>query len=318
MAFVFNKSTPATGAVAVYELKGLLKTAGWTVLSSSDGTTYNAAGDQITTGASGAGGMANNSAWFRIQSPVGAGGQQFIFQRGTVNTGWKIKRSRTSGFTGGSPSATQVPSATDEVTILGGGTDASPTFATWFGIDGLYRWNVGADNASPYGFWAGSFPTGGGNPAAFLCVDPLFSTNPSDADQFWMHAAVSGQNGCSSSTIMSEAGTSTTSRNLSQIISAAPGSSYAEFPGCSYNIGANVVIPGGLPTNPISIKDEAFPIIIARRSALAIPGYKGITTILRWVGISRTTGDTLTLSTTRDRIIYRDISLPWDGSVPSV
>lgn len=318
MAFVFNKSTPATGAVAVYEFKELLKTAGWTILSSSDGTTYNDAGDQITTGASGAGGMANNSAWFRIQSPVGAGGQQFILQRGTGNTAWKLKRSRTSGFTGGSPSATQAPSATDEITILGGGTDASPSFATWFAADGLYRWNVGADNAAPYGFWAGSFPTGGGNPAAFFCLDPLFSTSATDADQYWMHVSVTGQNGCAVTSINSESGTSTSFRNLSQIISTSPGSSYAEFPGLIFNLSATQIIPNGIPTNPISVKDEAFPIILARRSAIATPGYKGITTLMRWTGVARTTGDTLTLTTTRDRIIYRDISVPWDGSVPSV
>ena len=120
MAFVLNKTTPATGAVAMYELKELLKLAGWTVLSSSDGTTYNSGGDQITSGASGANGMANNNAWFRIRSPAGAGAVSFTFQRGTTNLAWRIVRSRTAGFTTGSPSATVVPSASDGGTMLGG------------------------------------------------------------------------------------------------------------------------------------------------------------------------------------------------------
>ncbi len=73
MAFIFSKTYPSTGSAAIFAFKELLVDAGWTVLPSSDGTTYNASGDQITTGSSGAGGMANNSAWFRIESPAGAG-----------------------------------------------------------------------------------------------------------------------------------------------------------------------------------------------------------------------------------------------------
>jgi hypothetical protein len=39
---------------------------------------------------------------------------------------------------------------------------------------------------------------------------------------------------------------------------------------------------------------------------------------MRWTGISRAAGDTLSVSGTRDRIIYGAISLPWDGTVPTV
>lgn len=325
MAFVFSKTTPATGAAAMFDFKEQLKVAGWTVTRSSDGTTYNAAGDQITLATSGAGGMANNSAWFVIQSPVGAGGQQFAIQRGTTNLVWKIKRSRTAGFTGGSPSATQMPSATDEFTILGGGTDASPTFTGMFSVDGgIYRWNVGADNASPYGFWAASFPNGGGatpvTVTSMIC-DPLTSNEVTDADPNWLVFSTTLTAALTFQQLGSESGSSITYRNTSQIISAAPGSSYAEFTGLNYCYYAGqslIVIPFAEATNPITGNDEAFPIIVARRAAVATPGYKGITTLLRWIGTARSTGDTLTISTTRDRIIINHVSLPWDGSVPTV
>lgn len=319
MAFVWNKTTPATGAVAMYELKELLKSAGWSVLSSSDGTTYNAAGDQISSGASGANGMANNSAWFRIRSPAGAGSVSFTFQRGTTNLAWRIKRSRAAGFTGGSPGATQTPSATDEGTMLGGGTDAAPTFNNLFTTDGTYRWNGGADNASPYGWWCASFSTGGSAPVCTLIHDPLTGTEPTDADQaaFWM--AISGQNALTVATITSEAQTATTRAIWSQPISAAP-VGYAFWSGAVIynNANARLYAPGGLPTNPITTKDEVFPIIFVRSSLIANPGYKGVSTMVRWTGTTRTTGDTLTVSSSRDRIIYGDVSLPWDGSVPSI
>lgn len=319
MAFVFNKSTPATGAEAIFNLKACLKAAGWTVTSSSDGTTYNASGDQITVATSGAGGMANNSAWFVIQSPAGAGAQQFCWQRGTTNLVWRLKRSRTAGFTGGTPGITIVPSATDEYLLLGAGTDAAPTFAGYHATDGLYRWNVAADNASPYGFWAGAIPTGGGSPGAGICLEPLIGTDPTDADQYIIHLACTNQNCYLSAAITAESGAATSNQTVSQVISTSPGANYAQFPGLTFNTSSGgIYIPDGLPTNPISTKDEAFPILFARRSTLPTPGFKGISTIMRWRGLSRTSGDTLTVSTTRDRIVYGQVTLPWDGSVPSV
>lgn len=318
MAFLFHKSTPTTGAVAIYNMKELLKAAGWTVLSSSDGTTYNAVGDQITTGASGAGGMANNSAWFRIQSPVGAGGQQFAIQRGTNNTAWKTKRSRTAGFIGGSPGATQMPSATDEFSIMGGGTDASPTFATFFGTDAAYRWQGGADNASPYGFWNTSFTIGGSAPQAVFVLDPLTNTQPTDADLFVIHFSASGNSGLTTAALHSLSGTSTNYRITSQIISTAPAASYAEFPAILYTTPGGQAVPNGMPVNSITGNDEAFPLILMRGVVSGNAGYKGITSIIKWTSISRTTGDTLTVSTSRDRIIMGQTSLPWDGTVPTI
>ena len=71
MAYTFlTNQTPATAAVAIYNLKTTFKAAGWTVPRSSDGTTYNNSGDQISAGTSGAGGMDNARAWFVIQEPA--------------------------------------------------------------------------------------------------------------------------------------------------------------------------------------------------------------------------------------------------------
>lgn len=179
---------PATGAIAMYLMKQLLKSAGWVVKESSDGTTYNAAADIITSGAAGAGGMANNSAWFRIQDPGTR--REFCFQRGTTNLVWRVTYSALDKFVTGSPSATRVPTAADFGTALvGGGTDASPSFATLFDTDNTYKWMVVADSAAEgnvYGFWAWAVksPTALASEGArtTIMLDPLLTGTFSSLD----------------------------------------------------------------------------------------------------------------------------------------
>lgn len=320
MAFSFTKTTPDTGATAMYQLKERLKSAGWTVQASSDGTTHNSSGDQISSGVSGAGGFANNSAWVRLRSPAGAGGAEFVIQRGTVNANWRLKYSVTAGFSGGSPSATRVPSASDEVLIWGAGTDASPTYATLLGTDSFYRWNVAADDAAPYGFWAGAFPTGGGVPTGAFVYEPLSGLEPTDAGKYAIYLSGSGQNPFFVGQLSNESVAAASNTMWSSTPSTAPLSSdWRACPALVLGMYNSVdIVPSGLPTNPLSSKDEVFPIVYARRAALSPAFYKGVGTLMKWCGTTRTTGDTLSVSSSRDRIVYRDVSLPWDGSVPSV
>lgn len=174
MAFAMTHLSAPTGAQAMYALKTLAKAAGWTVPTSSDGTTYSAVADVITTGSTGAGGMDNAKAWFVLANPAGP---SFCFQRsGTVNETWRVKYSGVSGFSGGSPSATQVPSAADEGTaMLGSGSDASPSFATLFPSDGTYRYNAGANSTAPREFYSVAFTAGGSNPNHAIMFDSLIA-----------------------------------------------------------------------------------------------------------------------------------------------
>lgn len=142
---------PATGSVAAFTFKEMLKvTVGYTHVRSSDGTTMSTVTDQIASGASGAGGFANTNAYWIGQDPAG---HQVCMQRGTTNIAWRVKLSHSTHFTGGSPSATVTPSATDEIVRRGGGTDASPTFTNIFGTDGTYHLHCGGDSAAPYHWW---------------------------------------------------------------------------------------------------------------------------------------------------------------------
>jgi len=153
--------SPATGARAVWSWASVLMQAGWTKPADSDGTTYSSSGAQVTSGASGAGGLGNTSAWIRLQSPDGV--REICMQRGTTNLLWRAKWSHSAKFTGGSPGATQTASATDEqiINAVGGGTNAAPTYTTIFGADASFKFHVGADNAAPYSWWWHAMTSGG-------------------------------------------------------------------------------------------------------------------------------------------------------------
>jgi hypothetical protein len=159
-----NQKTLTNGA-ALYQIIVTLVACGWTVLGSGDGTGghYSATdGTAVTSGKSGPNGFLNTGSWMRIQSPVtGVNGQkrEFVFQQGaasstvTIRIKYSPNVTGSTGFTGGSPSATRVPSATDEAVVAGSGTDASPTYAGWGAIsDYEFAFHVIADNTGDDGY----------------------------------------------------------------------------------------------------------------------------------------------------------------------
>ena len=330
--FTINQ-TPATCAVAMYLLKTRLRNAGWTVPRASDGSTYNSSGDQITHGGSGAAGMDNAKAWFVIQMP-GASGRQFCLQRQTTtgaNTSyrWRVKYSKGAGFSGGSPSATVTPSATDEQVLLGAGTDAAPSFDALFQIatDGLLRFNCMADNASPYGFLAWAWGNTTGNTALAFGLEPLASYNTADTEPYLVHLeAVS------------------TTVNYSWFRSQLLYSTYTQIGGwhdgvfykpCAntYPLLAAADIhfypPGSSPhsmwgnagTN-LDGYDDVLPIFVGRWTNIAPPNcwWKGVMTFTKALAqTGRVTGDLATVSSARDGVVVGQCILPWDGySTPLV
>ena len=154
MAKFCDVNNTATGGlnnahqVPIFALKTQLKAAGWTIPRSSDGITYNAAGDQITHAGIGAGGLSNNGAWFVAEEPGGR--RQWCFQLGAAvnsSTQMRVKYSALAKFTGGSPAYQRVPSATDEQTLAGSGTDAAPTYASILPTN-TYRYHIVANSVA--------------------------------------------------------------------------------------------------------------------------------------------------------------------------
>lgn len=169
MAFLTASYTVATLAEALHQWKEDMVAAGaYTVASSSDGTTYNPSGDQVTGSGSGAGGFDNDSAWMRLVAADGK--REILLQRAIGDSdlfnGWFSFGS--VPFTGGSPDATTVPTATNAVQF---------GFSSFFFAlpGGSYALTTGVDDAPPYSTYL-TF-TDSGAPIFGLMFDGIDATD---------------------------------------------------------------------------------------------------------------------------------------------
>jgi len=300
-----------------YYFKQTLKQAGWTVTKSSDGSTVNASGDRITGYATGSAGLNNSGAWYVLQAPgavTGATRQLCVQRTSTGAYSFTVTYSYSAGFVATAGTATVAPTATDSQTF------ASCAFST----SATYRFSIGADNASPYGFYMFAFPTGGGNPYSCLVMDPLAAGtyNSLDVDPYILYAPGLTSNSGQTSPLLYTGITAETAGPYSFYKKGLSGEGFVLTIGQKYSSASRVVIPTAVGANPYSSKDNVFPIAYLRRSALAAPnGWKGIGTLMKWIGTSRTTGDTLSISATGAKdyiVVSSNVALPWNGSTPTV
>lgn len=143
----------------IYNTVVALLLAGWTIQSYGTGT----AGSYVTSGAGwGLASISTNAlAWVRVREP-GARGREWTFQVFFNSPNWyqvRAKYSANATFSGGSPSANQTPSATDESIRLGAGTDAAPTAGILCPIGVALRhhcvaFNAAVGNSYPWYSWA--------------------------------------------------------------------------------------------------------------------------------------------------------------------
>lgn len=340
---------PATGAEALYELKNILTGSGWTVVSSSNGTTFSA-GDNITGTTS----LAGSNRWFIVQEPTGVGGRQWCFQRTSDNATWRVKISPLNGFGGGSPSTTRVPSATDEGVIIGSGTDASPTGGQLLPTDNTYKFHIVSDNTAigpagnqAYGFWAFANITGGtavGDIETIIMQEPLATgsypalvgtraaTTSGDADpalyacgydSLGYKFSIAGAVGFSpSASTQHLAGSSAEANNTIKYFF-----DYQSAAGTFTN-GDEVDGYGQafkyLGTSPVSSQDVLVPLRYGRFGT-SIPGvfnhgrstsvgFKGATHFIRKSSVARSISDTVNL-TTNAYIYLNDLLIPWPENV---
>lgn len=323
MAIVSNTGTsPVDSSTAIYALKTTLVSAGWSVVQSGTGTagTYNSSGDSITS----AGVLSTAAAWFLIQAP---NGQTFGFQNENNSTGWRIMWNGSGGSIATDGDQDSFPTMTYAQYIrgnAGGYTGFLPTNNT-------YVWNVIADSSAPYGFWCAAWAFSSDPTAVFtagLVFDPLTGTVSGDVCNYVVH--VGRGNGTMYFGNYGYLGSEGQSHSSTQFYH------NATYLASTTAAGATAIVPhayipmntdasclcvasgraGGSPTNPVTGYDETFPIMWGRRAGLSNDGFKGVSTIMKMRGISRSNGDTFTVSTARDRISICDFSLPWDGSVP--
>lgn len=327
MTYTFNvNQTPATCAVAVYNLKEQLKTAGWTVPRSSDGSTYNDSGDQITSGGSDAYGMDNASAWFVIEEPASPF-RQFCFQR-TSSTGantsyqWRIKYSDGYEFDGGSPSATQVPSATDEQVLLGSGTDGSPGFGNFFGTntDGGFRHNIVADNADAYGWASFAWVNTTGRPTHCMVFDPVTGVTTADDDPvvIYLNGTLSSQSDGGNTGSGPGQWQSLMSSSNAHLFAYQAGEWKNSIRSCGLTVfegsTTRMMIPYGLNVDEDGDDNTMVVPYVDFNNSTGRGDWKGFSSMILFAGTARATGTTLSISSTKDNVVLCDIALPWDGS----
>lgn len=242
----------------------------------------------------------------------------------------------------------------DEVFIKGGGTDVAPTFTSAFlGTEGASRFNCFVDNGSltgslsgstnltgvlpnpyPYGWWMTTFTNGGGSNAQTAWMfDPMVSGSfpAQDLDPFVLY--VDGQaanplqgnqlgNFCAWNSGGPPACWYRKGPNPNAAVN--NGGQFAATSAAFYNVRRantnNNVIPLNLGVNAHTNADDFLPIMYIRpasRSA-GLGGYKGISSLARWIPRSLSVGNVFSLYQSRDRITMGHVILPWDTSNPLV
>jgi len=319
-------SQPSTGALAIYALANLLVgSAGWSKVKDSDGSAFSSSGTQVTSGNAGAHGLGNDRAFVVLRSPDSSLYLSFQHENSAANTRWRVKVS-TAAPTGGS--ATQVPAASDDQLLAGGGTDGSPTFADEVigGSDGSgYHVYIVAQTVAPYLFCMFGYDTNNnlsaGEVHTLICLDAVqsWTLTTGDTFQYVLHAASPGGGGdaCNFSALSyPELGAAGDTSFRSWLAKGLAGAGFVPVPVCSLNSdnGGTVVTPGNQALNPASGKYDLFPLIYDRRSdaATAPRGFKGLSTLFSSSPLpfpTIKTGDKFTAAATGDNLVLGSIVL---------
>lgn len=315
-----TNQVPLNGETSLFMLKSLLKTAGWTVSACGTGTAGTPASgttDLLSSSAI----MTNARSWFCVRIPSGSRG--FTFQHDATSNAtvsWRIKYSPGGFATTGTQVNNTTPgpvTGSEEIILLGGGTDASPTFAAlWTTVNAVYRTNMLAENEAPYPWWFGNWSLGGGQAVAqtAMVFDSLLSGSYdlTDQDPYMIYFRQA------SNTPFTAAGVSSiTIGPVAYFRRGLTGATGSNITGLRYLDAANnITVPSGLPTNPLTNSDEIFPIPYARASANgAFGGWKGFGNLMKWTGQNRNCGDTLSINSARDHIVIANCALSWSGEV---
>lgn len=339
--------TPATGAEAIWIFSQTATTplpstdaALWKFARSGGGTgsVYSVCGSVFSSAA----GLTNPNAWFVLQgpgyvtSPAPAGGllyyRQLCFQRGADNASWRVKYSPRAGFTGGSPGPAVTPSATDEQILVGGGTDAAPTFGALLPADGSYRLQVNVYEDG-YGFYLVTYLQGNATPNGCLMMDPLLpgsyptdvAGNSLEQDPVVIYQA-QGANVLRAATLASESSGPRGWLNYNQ-----PGALWTRLPCALLAVYDSLsalqpVIPAALAQSSLTVDVDVGRGVYARRAVLgSTTGKKGDPAQWRWNAIAGVTSGTLLGQA--DSIgavlpyywlVMGDALLRWDGSTKQV
>lgn len=301
-----NKGSRQYGDEAMFDLKELLKSVGWTVQSSSDGTTYNASGDQITHFGSGAGGYGNVSAWFRIQDPGAL--REYVFQRGSDGRYLKWMYSAAAKFTGGSPNATTPPTATDEQGLARGLTTSQLMFpgiqvnhiaAQDTAHNGVYAWWVVGNEVQK--------AVSTSKRTIMFCdaIDVNYSSGDNDP---CVHI---GTEDSPAYNVLGSSSANGVDNLYGYMRKGEVDEEWAGLTACYYYNGANPIYPLYGVINPHNGKYPLLPIPIMRHSSTgSTVGFKGILKYVKWGANTNIIYPAILIDTSESYLVWRDICLP--------
>jgi hypothetical protein len=352
MAYVGTTNTLiANGGSADYlfVIKQTLISAGWTLLSCSNGVTLNTgtpATDNLTTAAA----FNAVGAWCRLREFGGAGGREYILMHGAASGNTAvIKYSRSTGFsTGGNPttcSTTGVGGDGQVIVATANQTDLTATTSTQAsqvcGSTGYVQ--AIANNATVngvYGFWAFQYPAGGSAiGAACLFQEPVAPGSTPTGDNDPSARYFIPVNGGTTPSIIGNV--STTVATVSVYYGWSYWNAYG-LGGAAYvrNRGANIyaqwnnttgnfagisfptVAAGSL--SPYDGKVSMLPVLLGGQNHTDVVLWKGFSSSLLTFSTTQNFADTFNLSSADPRIAVQvgpagSCAIPWvTGIVPTV
>ncbi len=324
MATIYNTNVvPGSHWDTVYQWKNFMKTAGWTVpLSGTGNSGTSGASDLITSATI----MSNQQAWFVLRD--GDGVRSFCFQTGSGDHVWRVKYSAAAGFTGGT--ANTQPAATDEVLLIGTGTDGSPGFVSLFAFlaGGSRKVQMIADTAAPWSFYMMSYPAGTGPDTVFM-LDGLLGPPAGDPDPVVVGIVFGSDSGGVFQYNTNSFGNIATGDSEPFAFAGwmAKGQAGQRFSRvvplfyCSGNGGQPLWPANGSSNsggvNPNNGKDILLPLMWARDVSRTGPGgYKGLSRWLQFNGALRSFSDLISVSSpgAGDYLhVSQGVVVPWNG-----
>lgn len=317
MAFTITTKTPTSHSDVYFQFKEAMKVGGWVVTQSGNATIYDPSGDSIPNATV----MNAGTCWFVLSHPSLDGYQRHIcFQQGNARSEARIKFAWGSGFNGGSPSATIVPTGADERLIWGTGTDASPTFAGFIAntlTDNVPNFIVG-DVDEQYSFIWFTNKSVSGVAGSILMMDRMTDTNPADIDPYLYYAWGGPTYPTSSEDHVIFNGSSTGSSNFRVWVK--KGTSEARWQRAIVNYyslaNSSTWLVNRVGTNPYSGEDYHLPAMIFCPTTAITSGnscYKGKLKNVTLCGTQKMSMDT---SLNKTRIHCGPLVFPWNGTNP--
>lgn len=303
-------------AAWIYYVKEIVKAIGGTVTASS--TRTSGTGDT-------ANGAANSDqwsdrqhtcyafAWVAFKMPTVRGiTRRFVIQRPGIGSGesCRVKINWSTDYTGGT--ATQVPTVAGEVVVIGGGTDASPTFETMCLTTGSYILQALGYSDSPQCFFVGMYPSAGG----IVGSAGLF---------FALDALVDGSfiSGCDDAVFLRAKQTTPTVGSLTSD-DAGTAHCFARArlgltgPGPTWEAVKMLAvgsIPGAAAAEPRGNKKPTARCKYQRDASP--PDSFGLSRLFRWFGPVGSVPRTTNLASTKDGLVWGQLISPWDGTEPA-